>query len=295
VTTSPLSRRLAITIAAVVVTVVAITGCGPSDAPADASPATSSSTATTTAAKTYAPPPTTGFVDYQLGGAYPVPAGTTVVARDSTAKPAPGVYSICYINGFQTQPGQQKVWLKKHKSLVLHRKGKPVVDNNWPDEYILDTSTKAKRTAIAKIMIPTITSCAKTGFKAIEIDNLDTFTRSAGLLKSGNNRELAKLYATAAHKAGLAIGQKNSAEYAAAWRKKVGFDFAVAEECAVWDECGVYKETYGKRFIDIEYTDDLSDAEFATACASKSRAPLMVLRDRDLQTPSSADYAYQRC
>ena len=277
-------RRIATVLAIVVAASVAITGC-----------VFSGSEATAAAKKKYAPPPTSGYVDYQLGGAYPVPAGTTVVARDSTAKPAKGVYSICYINGFQTQPGEQKTWLKKHKALVLFKNGKPVVDANWPDEYILNTSTPAKRKAIAKVIAPIIKNCAKKGFKAIEIDNLDSFTRSAGLLKAGNNRELAKLYATAAHSAGLAIGQKNSAEYAKDWRKKVGFDFAVAEECAVWDECGVYKETYGKRFIDIEYTDDLSSEAFGEACASTTRAPLMVLRDRDLQTPSSPDYAYQRC
>ena len=31
----------------------------------------------------------------------------TVVVRDSTDMPEPGLYSICYVNGFQTQPGAE--------------------------------------------------------------------------------------------------------------------------------------------------------------------------------------------
>ena len=239
-------------------------------------------------------PPTTGYVDYQLGGAYAVLKGVTIVARDSTDSPAAGVYSICYINGFQTQPADRKTWLKSRKSLVLHYKGKPVVDKNWPDELILDTSTKKKRTAIAKIMAKTIASCGKKGFDAIEIDNLDSFTRSKKQLSYGNNREQAKLYASAAHKAGLAIAQKNSAEYAAKLKKSVKFDFAVAEECYRFDECAVYGDVYGDHVLDIEYSDDLR-GDFSDACDDEDSPASTILRDRDLVTPSSEDYVFQAC
>jgi len=239
-------------------------------------------------------PPTTGYVDYQLGGAYTVASGVKIVARDSTDYPARGVYSICYINGFQTQPADRATWLKSRKSLVLHYKGKPVIDENWPDELILDTSTKTKRTAIAKIISKTITTCAKRNFDAVEIDNLDTFTRSKDKLTSSNNRELAKLYATAAHKAGLAIAQKNSAEYAKSFKKTVKFDFAVAEECYRWNECSSYTKAYGARVIDIEYTDDLRGT-FARACDDLGDSVRLMLRDRDLVTPDSPDYVYEHC
>ena len=239
-------------------------------------------------------PPTTGYVDYQLGGSYTPPDGVTVVARDASSVPAKDVYSICYLNGFQTQPADRKWWLKKHKSLVLFRKGKPVIDQNWPDELILNTSTKSKRKAIAKIMAVKIKNCAKKGFDAVEFDNLDTFTRSKGKLSAGNNRELAKLYAKTAHTAGLAVGQKNTAEYAKSWKKKVGFDFAVAEECYRWDECKAYTSVYGTAVIDIEYADDLRGT-FADACAAKSSPDLMVLRDRDLVTPKNRDYVFEHC
>ena len=72
-----------------------------------------------------------GF-DYQLGGASPVPDGVTVVARDSTDEPAGAGFDICYVNGFQTQPGA--VW---PESLVLHdASGGLLVDPGWPDEHL---------------------------------------------------------------------------------------------------------------------------------------------------------------
>lgn len=246
------------------------------------------------AAASWSPPPTTGFVDYQLGGSYAVPAGVTVVGRDSTSSPAKGVYSICYINGFQSQPADHSYWTRQHKSLLLYRGGKPIVDANWPDELILNTSTASKRASIAKHYERSIAACAKKGFAAIEIDNLDSFTRSRGRLNAHDNKELAKLYARSAHAHGMAIAQKNTAEFARTWKKAVGFDFAVAEECYRWDECGVYKKAYGSKVIDIEYTDDLRGT-FAKACADPDSPALMALRDRDLRTPKSKHYRYDHC
>ena len=62
--------------------------------------------------------PSTGRVDYQLGGAYTPPADVSVVARDSTDPPLAGVYSICYLNGFQSQPQQAQFWLDEHPDLL---------------------------------------------------------------------------------------------------------------------------------------------------------------------------------
>ncbi|HOW01515.1 MAG TPA: hypothetical protein PLY19_08620, partial [Rhodoglobus sp.] len=77
------------------------------------------------------PFPVDATADYQLGGAYPPPAGVTLVARDSTEEPLAAAYSICYINGFQTQPGDQ--W---PDDLVLHDGQQRLVDPNWPDENV---------------------------------------------------------------------------------------------------------------------------------------------------------------
>ena len=77
------------------------------------------------------------IVDYQLGGAYPPPQGVTGVVRDSTDDPAPGYFNICYVNGFQTQPGAS--W--PADLLVQGPDGQPLKDPNWPDEFLLDLST----------------------------------------------------------------------------------------------------------------------------------------------------------
>src|SRR5690606_18115219 len=52
------------------------------------------------------PPPNARF-DYQLGGAYTPPGGVQIVSRDREATPAAGAYNICYVNGFQIQPGEE--------------------------------------------------------------------------------------------------------------------------------------------------------------------------------------------
>ncbi|HTN54735.1 MAG TPA: endo alpha-1,4 polygalactosaminidase, partial [Microbacterium sp.] len=128
-------------------------------------------------------PPTTGVFDYQLGGDFDeVDAGDgfvaiDVVVRDATAKPLTGAYSICYVNGFQTQPGDADDW-RDQPSLLLHDEtGEAVADPEWPDEYVLDPSTAAQRDGILQVIGPIIDGCSVSGFDAVEIDNLDTWTR----------------------------------------------------------------------------------------------------------------------
>jgi hypothetical protein len=242
-----------------------------------------------------APLPTKTGVDYQLGGSYAPPAGVGIVTRDSTHGPAPDLYSICYVNGFQTQGGDKSTWLKHHPTLVLRYKNhKPVYDAGWPDEMLLDTSTAAKRTSIARVIGSTIVSCGTKGFQAVEFDNLDSWTRSHHKLTKSDNIALATLLTARAHRSGLAAGQKNTTELGTTGRDRVGFDFAVAEECYRYDECASYTDVYGERVIDIEYTDDLRGT-FRQACADPSTPAMTILRDRDLTTPRSTQYVYSAC
>lgn len=240
----------------------------------------------------FALPPAGAAFDYQLGGAYPPPPGVEVVARDRTAAAADGLYSICYVNGFQTQPGERDQWPEE---LLLHAgDGDPVIDPDWPDEVLLDTSTAAHRAAIVEIVEPWIQGCAADGFDAVEFDNLDTFTRSGGALTLDGNASLAADLVRVAHEAGLAAGQKNAAEHAAALREAAAFDFAVAEECAAFDECGSYRDVYGAHVLDIEYTDALPRS-FPEMCADPDVPGSVVLRDRPLSTPDDPQYVYERC
>lgn len=240
-------------------------------------------------------PPANAVLDYQLGAAYTPPAGVNLVTRDSTAAPAPGIYNICYVNGFQTQPADRNTWLNQRNHLILKdSSGKPIVDPNWPDEFLLDTSTSAKRTELAGIIGATIDQCANKGFKAVEVDNLDSFLRSKGKLTVNNNLAYAKLLADRAHNRNLAIGQKNSSEQTARARTEVGFDFAVSEECHRWEECSAYSDVYGSHVMDIEYTDDLRGT-FNDVCDDPDTPATTTLRDRFLVGPDNSAYAFDHC
>ncbi|BDZ48040.1 hypothetical protein GCM10025867_02810 [Frondihabitans sucicola] len=235
-------------------------------------------------------PPTTGRFDYQLGGGYTPPEGVTVVTRDSTDAPAEGVYSICYVNGFQTQPGV--AW---PGSLILHTaSGAPLVDPGWPDEHLIDTSTAAKRDQAASRIGTTITECRDKGFKAVEFDNLDSYSRSKAALTLDDAVAFAKLLVARAHADGLAASQKNTAELASRGKNDIGFDFVTTEECDRYSECGSFTKVYGKLVYDIEYTDDLRGS-FTTVCGRKATPALTILRDRDLVTPKSKAYVYEAC
>lgn len=230
--------------------------------------------------------------DYQLGGPYDPPDGVEIVARDRTAEPADGVYSICYVNAFQTQPGELGEW---PADLLLHDSGVPVNDPDWPDEVLLDTSTPQRVAEIAEIVGPWIAGCAEAGFDAVEFDNLDTYARAPQLTRDGNVALAAELVEIA-HASGLAAGQKNAAEDAALFRAEAGFDFAVVEECHRYDECAVYTEVYGDHVVIIEYADDgYGTDEFAAACEELGDDVSMVLRDRDLVRPGEPGYVFAGC
>ncbi len=235
-------------------------------------------------------PPARAAFDYQLGGAYDPPVGVAVVARDSTEAPVGDtVYDVCYVNGFQTQPADGEHWLTEHPSLVLRdADGLPVADPGWPDEYLVDTSTAQKRDEIAALLGTVVASCLTGGFDAVEIDNLDSYSRSDGRLAIENNIALAAAYARVAHSLGMAIAQKNGAGMSARLRSEVGFDFAITEECARYDECSDYTDAYGELVFDIEYS-----AEFLPdACAAVGSA---VLRDVSLTTLDDPAYVLEVC
>jgi hypothetical protein len=242
------------------------------------------------AAISIAPFPARAIPDYQLGGAYPPAAEVTVVARDSTEAPDPARYSVCYLNGFQTQPGA--TW---PTSLLLRdARGRPRVDPGWPDEHILDIGTAAKRARIAARLRKDVAGCAKHGFQAVEFDNLDSYTRSHRALTRSDAVAYATLLVRAAHAHGLAAGQKNTPQLGALGRDRIGFDFAVAEECDRYRECGRYTTVYGDRVIDIEYADDLRGT-FAAVCARAATPPATILRDRALRPAGRRGHVYRHC
>ncbi|MFH9610931.1 endo alpha-1,4 polygalactosaminidase [Streptomyces sp. NPDC017448] len=228
--------------------------------------------------------------DYQLGGAYTPPAGVGAVSRDRGAEPADGLYNVCYVNAFQTQPDALDWWTEHHPDLLLRDgEGEPVEDDAW-GEALLDTSTAAKRTRLAEIVGGWIEGCAASGFQAVEPDNLDSYERSGGLLAPAHNAAFAKLLADRAHAAGLAIGQKNTTDLLER-REEIGFDFAVVEECGRYDECGDFATAYDDRVFVVEY----ADRDFAKACSSVGAKVSVVRRDLDVVPAGRPGYVHRTC
>ena len=184
-------------------------------------------------------PPPNAKVDYQLGGAYPPPSGVTVLSRDRKAARVDGLYNICYVNGFQVQPDDEMWWLDNHPDLLLRDgTGAIVRDTQW-NEMLLDIRLAEQRTAIASIIGAWIRECAQTSFQAVEIDNLDAYTRSQGLLLEHQAIQTMKMLSDHAHAVSRPIAQKNSSDLVAK-KAEMGTDFAIAEECNRYNECDMY-------------------------------------------------------
>lgn len=256
------------------------------------------------AAADWEAPPANATFDYQIGGDYPLPDGVTVVSRDWFIGSAPaGAYGICYVNAYQTQADEAGVDRPDERSnwpadLVLSALGD---DPNWGGEYLIDVSTAEKRAEAAAWVKPMLETCASKGFRAVEFDNLDSWTRFEGTPVAGQvpfGRAEAVAYAALlvadAHALGLAAAQKNTVELTASEaREQIGFDFAIAEECGRWKECGGYRALYGDLVFVIEYR--LKD--YKKDCKKKKlrKALSIVLRDIDVTTPESKSYVYRAC
>lgn len=236
--------------------------------------------------------PVGGQFDYQLGGPYAPDDSVQAVGRDREAAPAEDLYSVCYVNAFQTQPSEEDLW---NGDLLLRQDGEVLYDPNWPDEAIVDTSTSQKRQEILAVTTPWIEQCAIDGYQGVEFDNLDSYARSQGLLSFDDNLALAQELVDAAHANGLAAGQKNAAEHSEALHEDAGFDFALTESCAYYGECGDYAAVYGSHVLDVEYSDEVVTEEFQGLCKNPDSPQGMVLRDRDLVTPDDPAYVFVTC
>jgi hypothetical protein len=92
-----------------------------------------------------------------------------------------------------------------------------------------------------------------------------TYTLSRCLLTIDHAVAYLQLLAPHAHAAGLAIGQKNTTELQGRG-KAAGLDFAIAEECGRYNECGDYTAVYGNHLIDMIVTAPGSGTYAYKAC-----------------------------
>ncbi|POX47178.1 endo alpha-1,4 polygalactosaminidase [Streptomyces sp. Ru72] len=238
-------------------------------------------------AGTVALPPKHVRWDYQIGGAYTLPTGVQVVSRSHEDTPAAGAYNICNVNAFQVQNGAEGDW--DSDLLLRDAKGSVVHDKSW-DEAVLDIRTEVKRQRIAAKVNAWIDECAAKGYKAVEPDNYDTFTRFPDYLTADQAEALMKLLSVHAHQRGLAIAQKNTVELVSD-RASVGLDFAVVEECGQWNECDRFAEAFDNNVLVVEYTAK----GLSKACSGWSSTLSIVRRDRDVVPKGARGYLRQTC
>ena len=247
-------------------------------------------------------PPVNAKFDYQIGDPYKPRHGVKVVSRDwYDGDPLQGGYSICYVNAFQTQdnypgvdrPDERGNWPSK---LVLKKLGD---DPHWGGEYLVDISTASKRKQAANWVKQMIDECADKGYEAVEYDNLDSWTRFNGTPLSDDVPfgkpeavDYAARLAQLAHARGMAVGQKNTTSFSKQQSLDVvGFDFAIAEECGHYRECGSYRKVFGNKVISIEYKRKY----FKRTCKLVGRKVSVVMRDRLVTSPGSRTYKYDSC
>lgn len=231
--------------------------------------------AATASAQPADPLPSSTDVDYQLGGVRTVPDSVGIVVRDRKAKPLPGRYNVCYVNAFQTQPEDRGWWRRHHPNLILKKNGRPVSDTVW-HEWLFDVRTEKKRTRLARVVGQWIGGCADDGFDAVEFDNLDSFTRSRSMIERRGTLAFAERLNEVAESHGLPSAQKNLAQYDGT---RIGFDFAIAEECGAYEECVDYERSYGDQVIAVEYRN----ADFRFTCRQFGDQWPVVRRDRALK------------
>jgi Glycoside-hydrolase family GH114 len=227
--------------------------------------------------------PANGTFDYQIGGAYTPSPAARIVDRDHNDAPVAGRYNICYVNAFQSQPGESSAW----GSLLLRSGGSLVGDPNWPGEYVVDTRQAA---AVASFVGQWVRQCAAKGFQAVELDNLDSYSRSDGLLTTADNLDVFGRLAAIGRAYGIAVAQKNAVELSAQAKAR-GASFAIAEDCQLYSECSGYSSVYGSSWIDIEY----QSAAFSAACLAHGATTSVILRDVEVVPAGSTGYVYRTC
>ncbi|HEY9376489.1 MAG TPA: endo alpha-1,4 polygalactosaminidase [Jiangellaceae bacterium] len=241
-------------------------------------------------------PPAGARWDMQLDEDTALPDGVAVVERDWwSGRPLAGVYNICYVNAFQTQPdepGTNRPDLTRNWPADLILK---LEDPGWPGEYLVDIGTPERREAAAAHVGIMLEDCAAHGAQAVELDNLDSWTRDVeGVVPFGRAEavDYARLLVDRAHALGLAVAQKNAYELLGSeYQADMGFDFAVVEECGAHAECEDFAAVFHGRVFAVEYTDE----GLARACATLPKSASVIRRDRQLGTPADVGYVYSTC
>ncbi len=203
--------------------------------------------------------------------------GFDATAEDVAALHEAGITAVCYFNA-----GAWEEWRDDAGAYP-----DAIIGNaypGWEGERFVDIR---QLDVLSPILAARLDLCVDKGFDAVDPDNVDTYLTETGFpLTEADQLAFNRWLAGEAHARGLAIGQKNVPELAAAL--VASFDFAVTEDCLVDNWCGQmapYADA-GKPVLMIEYTDrDLTANELCTLAAGTFGA--VVIKHRELDAWSA--------
>ncbi|MDL2078425.1 endo alpha-1,4 polygalactosaminidase [Streptomyces sp. GXMU-J15] len=145
--------------------------------------------------------------------------------------------------------------------------------NGWKGERWLDIR---ELSVLRPIMERRFDMCRDKGFDAVEPDLVEGYGNDTGFpLTARDQLRYNRMIADIAHRRGLSVGLKNDLPQIPELVRH--FDFAVNEECAQFDECGLLKPfiAAGKAVFHVEYAEPNS-----AFCADARRLKLSSMRKK---------------
>ncbi|HPM76936.1 MAG TPA: endo alpha-1,4 polygalactosaminidase [bacterium] len=168
---------------------------------------------------------------------------------------ADGRVVICYFSA-----GSFEDWREDAVEFPPDALGAPLDD--WEGEWWLDIADETVR----QIMTARLDLAAAKGCDGVEPDNMDGYANDNGLgLSADDQLDYNRFIAEQAHARGLSVGLKNDVDQLD--NLVENFDWALNEECHVYDECELYDAFIeaGKAVFNAEYVDEWADAEALAA------------------------------
>jgi hypothetical protein len=161
---------------------------------------------------------------------------------------AGGRQIICYFSA-----GTFEDFRDDSERFPVEARGLPL-EEPFEDELWLDIRDPAVRAVIAD----RIALAARRGCDAVEPDNVDAFANDNGFgLTAADQLDFNRFVARTAHEHGLSVGLKNDVAQLA--ELEPDFDWALNEECFIFEECEAYEDTFiaaNKAVFHAEYVDD---------------------------------------
>jgi len=156
---------------------------------------------------------------------------------------------ICYFSA-----GSYEEWRVDADDFPEAALGEPL--DGWPGERWLDVRDPGVRV----VQAARLDLAAARGCDGVEPDNIDGYSNESGFPLTGQDQLDYNLWLAAeTHARGLSIGLKNDLEQIGALLD--AFDWALNEECASYDECGLLSPFIDadKAVFNVEYVDDIAD------------------------------------